>query len=76
MIRVSEHEKANADSSRVISKLKVDIEFIEQQWERSAFEIKENIFEQCQVICPEADFGEVGLDKHVIDGRIEVAPLE
>ena len=31
---------------------------------------------QCQVICLEADFGEVGLDKHVVDGRIEVAPLE
>ena len=30
---------------------------------------------QCQVICPEADFCEVYLDKHVIDGCIEIAPI-
>ena len=27
------------------------------------------------MICPGADFGEVDLDKHVFDGRIEVAPI-
>ena len=26
--------------------------------------------------CPKADFSEVGLDKHVIDGRIEITPPE
>ena len=49
-----------------------DIEFIEQQWRESAFETKANILAQCQVIYPGADFGEVGLDKHVVDGRIEI----
>ena len=56
-------------------RLKADVDFIEQQWRESAFEIKANILAQCQVICPEADFGEVGLDKHVVDGRIEVSPI-
>ena len=27
------------------------------------------------MICLGADFGEVGLDKHVVDGRIEIATL-
>ena len=30
---------------------------------------------QCQVICPGADFSEVGLDKHVVDRCIEVTPF-
>ena len=41
-----------------------------------AYEIKDNILAQCQVICPEANFGEVGLDKHVKDGCIEISPFE
>ena len=28
---------------------------------------------QYRVICPEADFSEIGLDKHVKDDRIEIA---
>ena len=34
-----------------------------------------NILAQCQVICPGANFGEVDLDKHVVNGRIEVTPI-
>ena len=74
-IQIFELEKYNADSSKLISKLRADIKFIKQQWKKSAYQIKDNIFTQCLVICPDANFGEVGLDKHVIDCRIEVAPL-
>ena len=56
----------------MVSKLKAEVEYIEQQWEKSTFEIKKNILVQCQVICLDADFGKVGLDKHVVNGRIEV----
>ena len=57
----------------MISKLKAEVSYIEQQWGKSAFEIKENnILAQCQVICLEVDFSKVGLDKHVVDGHIKV----
>ena len=59
-----------------MSKLKADIKFIEQQWEKSAYKIKDNILAQCYVICPEANFSKVGLDKHAKDSRIEIAPPE
>ena len=72
---IFELEKSNAGASYEIARLKADIDFIEQQWRVSVFEIKANILAQCQVICPEADFGEVGLDKHVVDEHIEVAPI-
>ena len=48
---------------------------MEQQWKESAYKIKDNILAQCQVICPDADFSEISLDKHVVDGRIEVTPI-
>ena len=68
--QITKLEKSNDE----ITKLKADIKFIKQQWEKSAYEIKDNILAQCRVICPEADFGEISLDKHGKDGCIEVAP--
>ena len=73
-VRLSELEKAHVDSSKVISKLKAEVKYIEEQWQKSAFKIKGNILAQSQVICLEANFSEVRLDKHVVDGRIEVIP--
>ena len=73
---MSELKEANTKASNEITKLKADIKFIERQWEKSTFEIKDNILVQCRIICPEADFGKVGLDKHVKDGCIEIAVLE
>ena len=75
-VRISKLEKDNASSSKMISKLEVDVKFIEQQWEKSAFEIKDNILAQCLVIFPYANFHEIGLDKCIIDSHIEVPPLE
>ena len=49
---------------------------VEQQWAKSAHKIKNNLLDQCQVICPGTDFSEVGLDNIIIDGHIEVAPDE
>ena len=69
-----EFEKACANSSEAISKLKAEVKFIDDHWEKLAFEIKGNILAQCRVICSEADFSEVRLDKHVVSGCIEVAP--
>ena len=46
---------------------------VEQLWVESAHKIKNNLLDQCRVICPSANFSEVGLDKIVVDGRIEVA---
>ena len=57
-----------------MSKLKADIKFIQQQWEKSTYKIKDNILAQCCVICPEANFSKVGLDKHVKDSCIEIPP--
>ena len=73
--RISELEKSNAGASGEIALLKAHIDFIENQQRKSAFEIKPNILAQCQVICSGADFGEVGLDKHVVDRRIEITPV-
>ena len=73
--RIFELEKLNVGASDEIARVKADIGFIENQWKESAFEIKANILAQCHVICPGADFGEVGLDKHVVDRHIEIAPL-
>ena len=66
---MSELEKAHTDLS-VVSKLKAKVKYIEDQWKKSAFEIEGNILAQCLVIYLEA----VGLDKHVVSERIEVAP--
>ena len=74
--QISNLEETNFEAFDEINKLRADVKFIERQWEKSAYEIKDNIVAQCQVICLEADFGEVDLDKHVVDGCIEVAPLE
>ena len=69
-------EETNSKSSDKITKLKTDIKFIEAQWGKSVYEIKDNILAQYRVICPEVDFSEVDLDKHVKDGCIEISPLE
>ena len=53
--------------------MKVEVKYVVEQWGKSAFEIKNNILEQCCVICPGANFSEVGLDNYVVDGCIEVA---
>ena len=74
--QITELEKSNVEASDEIAKLKADIKFTEQQWEKSAYEIMVNILAQCCVICPEANFGEVGHDKHVKDGCIEIASPE
>ena len=74
--RVSELEEANTKAFDEITKLKADTKFIEQQREKLAFKIKDNILAQCRVICLEADFGKVGLDQHVKNRSIEIAPLK
>ena len=74
--QISDLEETNFKAFDEINKLRANVKFIERQWEKSAYEIEDNIMAQCQVICLETDFGEVSLDKHVVDGHIEVAPLE
>ena len=44
-----ELKKAQADSARKIFDLKAEIKHVERQWEKSAFEIKDNILDQAQV---------------------------
>ena len=62
--------------AKAATKVKAEVAHVEQLWAQSTHEIKNNFFEQCQVICLDANFSEVGLDKIVIDGRIKVAPDE
>ena len=71
---ILELEKACAESAKATNKAKAEVVHVEQLWAQSAHEILNNLLEQCQVICPDANFSEVGLDKIVIDGCIEVAP--
>ena len=47
---------------------------MQRQWEKSAFKIKDNILVQCSVIYPKADFSQVRLYCHVVDGHIEDVP--
>lgn len=42
-----ELEKVQVDSFEMVSKLKAKVEYIERQWEKLTFEIKENILAQC-----------------------------
>ena len=56
------------------AKAKAKVAHVKRLWAQSAHEIKNNLLDQCRVICPDADFGEVSLDKIVVEGRIEVAP--
>ena len=74
MVQLSELEKAYADSSEVVSKLKAEVKYIEEQWQKSIFKIKGNILAQCQAIFLEANFNDVKLDKHIVNGCIEVIP--
>ena len=69
--RISELEKARDDSTKTATAAKAEVEHVEQLWAESAYEIK--ILDQCRVICLDADFSKVGLDKIVVDGHIEVA---
>lgn len=73
--QILELKKAFVESSKAVSKLKSEVKYIKEQWGNSAFEIKANTLAQCQVICLKADFGELGLDKHVVDGWVEVTPI-
>ena len=54
--------------------MKAEIKCIEQQQEKSTFEIKDNILAQASIICPRADFSQVGLHHHVGNGWIEDIP--
>ena len=74
MVQLSELEKAHADSSEVVSKLKAEVKYIKEQWHKSIFKIKGNILAQCQAIFLEANFNDVKLDKHIVDGCIKVIP--
>ena len=71
-----ELEKAYTEASNDASKLKAKVKYIKEQREKPAFEIKDNILAQCKVICLEVDFGEVKIDKYVMDGHIEVTPVD
>ena len=64
--------KLKANSAKAISDLKAKIKHVERQWEKSAYEIKDNIFAQAKVICQKANFNEVELDEHVVNRCIEV----
>ena len=72
--RIPELEKERNVVVEDAAKAKVKVAHIERLWAQSAHEIKNNLLDQCRVICPDADFGEVGLDKIVVEGHIEVAP--
>ena len=74
--RISELDKARDGSAKATVEAKAEVAHVEQLWAQSAYEIKNNLLDQCRVICPDADFGEIRLDKIVADGRIEVVPDE
>ena len=61
---------------KLLLSAKPEVAHMEQLWVKLAEVIKENLQEQCQVICPNAYFSEVRLDKIVINGRIKVASDE
>ena len=65
-------EKAQVDSAKKVFDLIVKIKFIQKQWAKSTIEIKESILAQARVICLRVDLSEIILDKHIVDGRIEV----
>ena len=69
-----ELEKIQVYSTKELSDLKAEIKYIESQWEKSAFRIKDNILAQALVICPTVDFNQVELHCHVADGRIKDVP--
>ena len=72
--RISKLEKACAESAKATAKAKAEVVHVEQLQAQSAHEIKNNLLEQCLVICPDADFRKVRKDKIIIDGHIEIAP--
>ena len=72
--RISELEKDRDAAVEDAATAKVEVVHVERLWAQSAHEIKNNLLDQCQVICIDADFGEVGLDKIIVEGHIEVAP--
>ena len=74
--RISELEKERDVAAEAAAKAKAEVVHVEQLWAQSAHEIKNNLLDQCRVICPDADFGEVRLDKIIIKDRIKVAPDE
>ena len=72
--RISELEKDRDAAAEDAAKAKAKVSHVERLWAQLAHEIKNNLLDQCRVICPDADFGEVNLDKIVVEGHIEVAP--
>ena len=72
--RISNLEKDRDATAEDAVKAKAEVAHVERLWAQSTHEIKNNLLDQCRVICPDADFEEVGLDKIVVEGRIEVAP--
>ena len=72
--RILELEKERDASAIAVAKAEAKVAYMEQLWAESAHEIKNNLLDQCRVICLGADFSEVGLDNIVVDGCIEVAP--
>ena len=74
--RISKLEKELDAAIEAAAKAKVEVVHVEQLWAQSVHEIKNNLLDQCRVICPDADFGEVRLDKIIVKDRIKVAPDE
>ena len=69
-----EPKKIQVDLTKDISNLKAEIKCIKWPWEKSAFEIKDNILVQASVICPRADFSQIGPHRRIVDGHIEDVP--
>ena len=70
-----ELEKAQTRLSRKIFDVKAKIKYIEEQWVKSAYEIKENILAQVEVICPRADFSELRLHRMSWMGALKMSLL-
>ena len=74
--QLEESEKVRTDSAKKISELKEEIKYVEDQWAKSATKIKENFLAQAKLICLEADFNDIELHLHVVDGRIVDIPVK
>ena len=72
--RLEKLDKVQVNSTKEIFDLKAKIKYIEWQWEKFAFQIKDNILAQASVIYLGADFSHARLHRHVVDGRIEDVP--
>lgn len=68
-----ELEKAQTRLSRKIFDVKAKIKYIEEQWVKSAYEIKENILAQVEVT--RADFSELRLHRMSWMGALKMSLL-